>query len=78
MDLSTDNSIVSFMHCSRCLDEIPEGVSPREWAQLEAGWTNPGFQVWCKRHELNILHVDFEGVKHPATTHIKISPAISW
>ena len=20
-----------------------------------------GLQVWCKRHETNILHVDFEG-----------------
>lgn len=38
-------------------------MTPREYADLEAGWTKKGFQVWCKRHELNIIHVDFMGQK---------------
>lgn len=62
------NHITAFFHCIRCIDERPAGVSPRDWGQLEVGWTPRGLQVWCKRHELNVLHVDFEGVKHPAVT----------
>lgn len=33
---------------------------------LQHGWTPIGFQVWCTRHNANVVHVDFEGVKHPA------------
>ena len=62
------NEIKAFMHCVLCLDSIPDGVSPRVWARLSMGWTPSGFQVWCNRHEVNVLHVDFEGVKHPANT----------
>jgi hypothetical protein len=63
--MSTNHSeIVAFFHCAQCLKERPEDIAPRDWAQLEAGWTKQGIQVWCKRHELNVIHVDFEGVKH--------------
>ena len=55
------NEIVKFMHCGKCLDERPSSLSPREYAQLEIGFTKPGVQVWCKRHEINVMHVDFEG-----------------
>jgi hypothetical protein len=63
---SAENSIGAFFHCRRCLNELPVGTSPREWARLEAGWTAIGFQVWCQRHDVNVLHVDFEGCRHPA------------
>ncbi len=69
MPISSQNEIVGFIHCAKCLKELPGGASPRGWAQLEVGWTAQGFQVWCKRHDCNILHVDFEGAKHPANTH---------
>jgi hypothetical protein len=59
------NNIISFMHCKKCLEELPEDTSPRNWAMLEIGWTVKGFQVWCKRHEENVIHLDFEGQKHP-------------
>ena len=49
------------------MESLPPGTSPSDWARLECGWTDLGFQVWCKRHDINILHVDFEGHKHPAT-----------
>lgn len=65
--ISVQNEICSFMHCRKCLAEKPTGISPRDWQQTEAGWTEKGFQVWCKRHECNIIHMDFEGHKHPAT-----------
>ena len=59
----TANRISMFFHCSKCLEEIPEGVSPREWARLEVGWTKEGLQVWCKRHEMNVVDLDFLGQK---------------
>jgi hypothetical protein len=64
-----DNRIVMFFNCRRCYEEMPPGVSPRDWARLEAGWTEIGFQVWCVRHDINLFHVDFEGKTHPASTH---------
>ena len=62
------NEIVAFLHCRQCLLEMPDGYSPQTWSQLEIGWTRLGIQVWCRRHESNILHMDFEGHKHPART----------
>lgn len=71
-DIPNTNEILMFFHCELCIKELPPDTSPREWAQLEVGWTKLGFQVWCKRHESNVCHIDFEGQKHPAnTTRIK-------
>jgi hypothetical protein len=64
--LPATNEIQQFFHCGLCLKEKPLGVSPREWAQLEVGWTPFGVQIWCRRHECNIAHIDFEGIQHPA------------
>ena len=69
--ISIDNKICLFFHCSQCLSEKPQGVSPRDWAKLEAGWTKIGLQIWCKRHELNVCHIDFEGQTHPANLHAR-------
>ena len=58
------NKIDMFIHCKLCLDEFyskPSDLSPREYAQIEVGWTKPGFQIWCKRHEVNVMDVDFDG-----------------
>jgi len=66
-EIPVTNEIKMFFHCGRCLEEKPEDQSPREWAQLEVGWTVLGFQVWCKRHEINVVHMDFQGAKHPAS-----------
>lgn len=60
--------IQSFLHCGSCLKEIPEGVSPAEFADVSVGWTKQGIQVWCNRHDCNIMHMDFQGQKHPANT----------
>jgi len=62
----TANSIKAFMHCRHCLAEKPRSISPRDWSKIEVGWTEIGLQVWCRRHECNVLHVDFEGRTHPA------------
>jgi hypothetical protein len=60
------NHIRMFFHCKKCLQERPEDQSPRDWAQLEVGTTRLGIQVWCKRHEINVIHIDFQTQKHPA------------
>jgi hypothetical protein len=61
-----DLRIEDFMHCALCLAERPKDISPRDFAALEVGWTHRGFQVWCRRHECNVIHVDFKGRKFPA------------
>lgn len=60
--------IESFMHCGRCLSEKPDDISPRDYARVNVGFTKQGLQVWCIRHNLNIVHIDFEGRQHPANT----------
>jgi hypothetical protein len=31
---------------------------PAGHARLEAGWTPLGFQVWCRRHGVHVIHVE--------------------
>ncbi len=66
MNIPGTNEMSAFLHCAKCLLEIPAGVSPREYSSLEVGWTKLGIQVWCKRHDVNVVHIDFQGAKHPA------------
>jgi hypothetical protein len=51
--------------CAKCADEVASGaagaVSMRDYGRLEAGFTERGLQVWCMRHDLNVVHVDFAG-----------------
>ena len=68
MTIPLTNEIWMFFHCGLCIAEIPNGISPRDWMRLEIGWTVQGFQVWCKRHDCNVVHMDFESHKHPANT----------
>jgi hypothetical protein len=62
-------TIVQFLHCKLCADEILAGAdsSPRDYARYSVGWTIQGLQVWCNRHDRNIMHIDFEGIKHNAS-----------
>lgn len=64
--LSREKVIVQYIHCAKCVKEIPEGVSPKDFQSVEVGFTVEGLQVWCKRHQINIVHIDFEKTKHPA------------
>jgi len=56
-----EKAIESFFHCALC-------VAGGKRSDLEAGLTPIGIQVWCRTHDANIVHVDFEGAKHPANT----------
>lgn len=47
-----------FLHCVKCIEERPEGVSPAEYARLSVSLTPIGIQVFCQRHEINVIHVD--------------------
>ncbi len=62
-DKGVDNKIVQFLHCAKCLKEIPKGVSPMDWARNQFGWTLKGFQIWCNRHEMNVGAFDLQGNK---------------
>lgn len=74
MEISNSLEIKLYFHCALCLDEIPEGESPESYANYSGGWTIRGFQIWCLRHDCNIVHVDFEGQQHPADITRKVIP----
>ena len=63
--------ILAYLHCGLCIDSRPDGISHRDFASLEVGYTDIGLKIWCKRHEVNVFHIDFEGRKHPANTSLK-------
>lgn len=65
--LQPSSEIQMFFHCKKCGEETPEDMAPCDYQQLEVGWTEVGLQVWCRRHDMNIIHVDFEGHCHPAS-----------
>ena len=66
-EIPEGESGMSYMHCGLCLTEWKSGeageTSPRDYAQQQGSWTKLGFQLWCSRHDVNILHVDFNGQK---------------
>jgi len=64
--LTNELQIEGYIHCGKCLDELPEDISPEDWARTQAGWTEQGLQIWCNRHNCNVVHIDFEGHQHPA------------
>jgi hypothetical protein len=72
---SARNEIEMYLHCRECLEQarikgIPE--SPERYSRISAGFTKRGIQIWCHRHDLNILHMDFEGVQHPANSGVNL------
>ena len=69
-------SIVAYLHCGQCLKEVPDGVSPSEYADNSVGWTIWGGQVWCNRHQCNVVHIDFEGHKHSADVSANLGPKL--
>lgn len=68
--IPSELSIEGYLHCAHCLDEYQDDwpFSRGEYAQLQVGFTAHGLQVWCKRHRINVMHVDFQGHTHPANS----------
>jgi len=36
--------------------------------RYDVAWTEWGLQVWCPEHDVNVIHIDFDGQKHVADT----------
>lgn len=68
-EIPVTNEIQMYLHCAKCIREKPANVSPQEWSRTQTGWTIRGIQVWCVRHSMNVLHMDFQGAKHPGALH---------
>ena len=66
-DLSINllNSISHHIVYSKCEAEFLAGqkgsASLQSYSQLDVGFTDIGLQVWCRRHDGNVAHLDFEG-----------------
>jgi len=73
--IPTQNGITQLMHCPRCVKELGERkipLSPQQYAKVEFGFTSRGVQLWCVRHNLNIIHIDFGDQKLRANTSASI------
>ena len=65
-EISNANEIVTHLHCGLCMDELPSGETPQSYTMYEVGFTPQGIQIWCKRHDCNVVHLDFDGHKFHA------------
>ena len=63
MTKSNSLNIKQYLHCGKCISEIPKGESPSSYSRYSIGWTRQGLQVWCTRHNCNIAHIDLMGNK---------------
>ena len=64
MRTSLTNSINDYIICSECQSEFNSGMtdsgSIQDYTKLDVGFTDVGVQVWCRRCEINVCHIDFE------------------
>ena len=64
------NGIEQNIICSKCETEFLLGStdsrSLQDYSRLDIGFTSIGVQVWCRRHDANVVHIDFEGHKPTA------------
>ena len=79
LDLPNTKEIGMYLHCGLCVHDVMHGdmqgkVTPRNYARLSVGWTKQGLQVWCERHEVNVIHIHFEGATHFANLTRKPTP----
>lgn len=66
----SENEIVRFLHCKKCLEEMPVGASPKEFQDIQVGLTQTGVMVWCKRHDIEVTHIKFnEEIEIPPCAH---------
>ncbi len=65
-EISALEEIEQYFHCKLCMETLPLATSPCDHARFAVGFTSIGLQVWCTRHNVNIVHIDFEGQEHPS------------
>ena len=58
MNQETLDRIETFLHCKKCYEEKPDGVSMQEFCSIEVAKTATSFLVWCKRHDILIVELD--------------------
>ena len=60
-------NITENLVCNQCYEEYCAGLtdssSLQQYSMLDVGLTDIGLQVWCRRHNVNVVHVDFGGNK---------------
>jgi hypothetical protein len=50
-----ETGIYAYMHCIKCLDEIPDGVDPASYSDIAVGISPRGdLIVWCNRHSVAV------------------------
>jgi hypothetical protein len=57
--IKTENRIISYIHCKKCIDEIKKDriqISPSDYQMITAGFTSTGLQIWCNRHNCNVMN----------------------
>ena len=62
-------NIDSYVVCTKCAKEVADiepKISLQDYAAIDVGFTNWGLQIWCRRHQVNIVHIDFGGAQLPA------------
>lgn len=65
--IPTDDVGLSYINCTMCVIEAAKtGQHIKEYARMTVSFTDIGLQVYCLRHEVNIIHIDFQGTKPPA------------
>ena len=69
------NRIEHYLVCELCAQDVAKAnseanvtdeISLQDYTQIDTGLTNRGIQVWCRRHNFNIVHIDFQGHQLPA------------
>lgn len=60
-DLPNTWQIKHVLECKRCTESCPAGTPLQDYVRVSVGLTPYGLQVWCARHQANIVHIDFRG-----------------
>lgn len=59
------NHIKEPIVCAACMDEFAQGhsdaASLAAFMRMDIGFTDRGLQVWCRRHDRNIVEINFDG-----------------
>ena len=61
-EMEGSNRVKKYWHCEKCMYEKPDGVSPREYGNYEIGMTDYGLEIWCKRHDVRVTHMNLMDV----------------
>lgn len=64
-DLPNTFQIKHILECKRCVETCPHGTLLQDYLRVTIGLTPYGLQVWCVRHQANVIHVDFRGQRIP-------------